>query len=456
MKRLMSLMMLAAAAAVAGAQTLNVNVGQVTYAFPASRTGNVGVTTSEISIGQNVFPLSSVTSIKVDASAVADNSVKVIYDGSTARVVIAGNVAPLVKATVSGAHVTLLQDQTVAEEITYTLSGTSDNGSLYMDGSYKATFVMDNLNLHNPDSAAINIQDGKRIAVILNDGTANSLSDGIRVADDGSDAHNACMYVDGHTEFGGAGTLTITGNVKHAFTSDEYCEVKATAGTLTVASALGDGFHIGQYYHQKGGTVVINASGDGIDVGAKKDTTKEFNGQMMLDGGVTTVSVTGATSDAMKCDAAFTMTGGTFRLLSKGAGGRALNTNGSITISGGYLQGVTCGAVFDPNLATERKPHAMKSDGDITINGGEVYMAASLSSGTSYKTDNFFLTNGGTIMGIGAKTPTPAAASLQKYRVSTPMVVAGGSSVSFSGLSFTLPKEYTSGSAYVIVSKPGL
>ena len=91
-----------------------------------------------------------------------------------------------------------MQDANLAEEITYSLSGSSSNGSFYMDGDYKATLALNNLTLTNTNGAAIDIENGKRIAVVLT-GT-NTLTD----SSNGN--QNACFYIDGHPEFTGTGS----------------------------------------------------------------------------------------------------------------------------------------------------------------------------------------------------------------------------------------------------------
>lgn len=436
------------------AQTLNVNLGQVTYAYPASDVGNAAVSSSAVTIESKAYSISNISSITVDDSSVEDNTVSVSYSGSSATVVIAGNLADIVSATVNGAHVTLLQAASATEEITYTLSGSSTDGSLYMDGSLKATFVLDGLTLHNPDSAAINIQDGKRIEFVMNEGTTNTLTDGLSGTDDGTDAHKACLYVQGHTEFSGAGSLSVTGNVKHAITSHEYCIVKKSAGAITIKSAVSDGFHVNQYYEQRGGTVTIYALGDGIDVALDDDTTTENNGQIIISGGTLSVTAPSDDSDAMKCEDDFTMTGGTVTLLATGAGGRALNVDGSVAISGGYIEGVATGDVYDSGGTDERKPHALSADESITVSGGEVYFASAKNK--SLKTDSMLLLYGGTVMGIGGKSVTPAASSTQGYKTYTGVKVTGGSTVTYNGVSFTVPSSFSQSSAYILVSTSGL
>lgn len=450
MKRIVSLLCAVGFVAVSFAQTLNVNQGAVSYAYPAAQMSEAVASSSAITIGKMTYNVGDITNITVDNSEVADNSVSVVYSGSSAKVVIAGNVAHLVSASVRGAHVTLLQSADAKDEITYTLSGSSNDGSLYMNGKLKATFVFDGLSLTNPDSCAVNIQDGKRIAIVLAAGKTNTLTDGIKVADDGSDAHKACFYVDGHPEFEGTGSLTVNGNVKHGFCSDEYTKFKASmTGTVNVVTTNGDALHIGQYFMLNGGNLNVVASGDGIDVGMKKDTTVENNGQLIIAGGKADIRVSGPSSDAMKCEGEFTMTGGNLSILATGDGGRVLSSDGKVSISGGTLSGAACGKI---NAADEdRKAHGIKTDFAIEITGGEVYVAASSEKGVALKTDDAVYLNGGTLMGIGGKDFIPYQASLKTSTLYSNVNVTSGATVSYNGVSFTVPAEYSNSKAYVRV-----
>ena len=125
---------------VAGAQTLNVQVGDVTYQFPASQTGDMTYSNgTTLTIMGKEFAISDITGMVVDKSEVTDNQVTVSYNGTTAKVTVAGNVAQYLTPVVSGAHVSIAQSDDLAEEVTYTLSGESTDGEFYMSGSYKAT-----------------------------------------------------------------------------------------------------------------------------------------------------------------------------------------------------------------------------------------------------------------------------------------------------------------------------
>ena len=147
-------------------------------------------------------------------SVLADNSVTVTYNGSSATVAVDDNIAPYVTVTQSGAHVKIEQGA-VTEEVTYTLSGTSTDGEFYMSGSYKATIALNGLTLTNAtpvySGAAVHIQNGKRINVKVVTGTTNTLTDAA------SGSQKGCLYVKGHAEFKQQGTLNIVGNKSEGF-----------------------------------------------------------------------------------------------------------------------------------------------------------------------------------------------------------------------------------------------
>lgn len=468
------------------AQTLNVKMGEVTYAHSSSNTGEMTFANgSTVTIEGKTYTISEIDNIVINNNSVADNTVSVTYNGSSADVVVAGNVAKYLTVTASGATVSIIQDTSLADEITYTLTGTSTNGSFYMDGEYKASLVLNNLTLTNTSGAPIDIQNGKRINVTLT-GT-NTLTD----CSNGS--HNACLYIDGHPEVNGTGTLNITGNTKHGITAGDYMLV--SSGTINVNSAVSDGIHVDQYFKLDGGNITVNSTGDGIDCGFKgvnkgtKDTY-ENNGFIFINGGTLNVTTTGdaskgikcdstivitagtitstttgaayydttesdiSSSSAMKCGGAFNMSGGTVSLASTGIGGKGLNATGNINVTGGTMDVVTTGRVYKYDSNNDTKPQGIKSDGNIVLSGGNIYCAVSVNKATTFKTDYTFNVTGATIMGIGGKEVTPTTGS-QAYKTYTSNVT-GGQNVSYDGVSFTVPSSYSYTSAFILVSSPSM
>ena len=77
------------------AQTLNVQVGQVKYQFPADQAGVMTYAEgTTLTIMNKVFTLADVATMYVDESAVKDNTVAVAYNGQAVAITVAGNVAP--------------------------------------------------------------------------------------------------------------------------------------------------------------------------------------------------------------------------------------------------------------------------------------------------------------------------------------------------------------------------
>ena len=254
--------------------------------------------------------------------AVADNTVEVVFSGTTATVTIADNISSYVTCSSgTSSHVVLVQSSTFAGvdattdnedgEIIYSLSGSSTDGQFYMEGSYKCTVELNGLTLTNTSGPAICIMNGKRIAVSAKKGTTNTLADGA------NDTYKGCYHCKGHTKFKGKGTLTVTGNSAHAIYSKEYVEVKNL--TLNITSAVKDGIHCQEYFLMESGSLTINsATDDGIQVeldgttstGTTTDHEDEDSGNFYQDGGTLTISSWGG--KAIKADGTITNDGGTW------------------------------------------------------------------------------------------------------------------------------------------------
>lgn len=346
-----------------GDQTMWVVTGDVSWAFTTSQLEAMPYNNGTSFTAQGkTFNVADVDQIYVDNTPVPDNTVKVTYNDNTAKVIVAGNIAKNMTASVNGAHVVALQDANVAEEITYTLTGSSTNGSFYQDGEFKATVQLNGLTLNNPDSAAINIRDGKRIAVELVEGTTNNLTDGT------GGSQKGCFAVKGHTEFKGAGILNITGNSSHAFWGKEYVEVKKTVGEINILGSKGDGFNINQYYLQNGGKVTIkNVADDGIQVSYETDDNdqivedEENTGEVTLKDGTLDMTITSAGGKGIKAASNFIMLKGTLKMVQ----------SGNLVAGDGDIDYGTC----------------VKAGGDILIHGGNVDLTNTAQGGKGLNAD---------------------------------------------------------------------
>ena len=257
----------------------------------------------------------------ISAFAIDKNTVEIIYNGTTATVNIASNISSYVSVTSgNSSHVIIKQSETFEGidatldnedgEIIYSLSGSSSDGEFYMEGAFKCTVELNNVTLTNPTGPAINIQNGKRIAVSAQKGTVNTLTDGE------NDTYNGCLHIKGHTKLKGKGTLNIIGNSKHALYSKEYLEIKNI--TLNVTSAPKDAIHCKEYFWMESGVVSLSGAGDdGIQVELSSapatsvltDHEDENTGNFYMTAGTLTIS--NYQDKAIKTDGTITYSGGT-------------------------------------------------------------------------------------------------------------------------------------------------
>lgn len=340
-------------------------------------------------------------------------SVLVTFNNSSVTVNASSDVANYITVTKSGAHVSITQSDNLATEITYTLSGSSSDGEFYMAGSYKATVEFNGLTLTNASpvysGAAVHIQNSKRINVKVMDGTTNTLTDSSNGDQKGA------LYIKGHAEFKQKGTLNVYGKLKHGIKTGEYMTLKNA--TINIKSAVGDGINVSEYFLMESGTISISGVGDdGIQsdvdgttsTGETTDHEDEDSGNIYLQGGTITATITNAASkgikaegdmiitdgsytvkttgngaydsddnDAkgcagLKADGNMNISGGSLNLSSSGSGGKCIKADGKLNITGGSIDAQSTGSKYTYSNKITASPKCIKSDGAMTISGGTV------------------------------------------------------------------------------------
>ena len=381
-------------------QTLNVRVGNVTYLFPAAQAGEMTYTDgTTVTIMGKTFTLADIDEMGVDETSVNDNEVAVSYSGTTASVAIAGNVAQYVDATISGAHVTISQSNTAAvddDEITYSMSGASSDGSLTLAGAYKCTVSLAGVTLTNPNGAAILISNKKRIQLSAKKGTENTLTDGA------NGSQKACIYSSGQLQIQGNGTLNVVGNTKHGIKSASYISIKNL--TLNITSTVSDGINCEEYLQMKSGTVTISGAGDdGIQCDIDDEQTGEIvktdevdahededGGNVYLEGGTLNITVTADAAKCIKADGTVKVSGGTF----------TLNANGDVDLSGTDSDGY-----IDPSYTA-----GIKAD-DFVQNGGDITANVKGAAGRGIAAENTLTINDGSTVKVTSTAATKASAT---------------------------------------------
>ncbi len=311
---------------------------------------------------------------------VNDSLVVITYSGSTATVNIPEEMEGVTCESGTSAHVVLTSTNT-AKELYYAIEGSSTNGSLTINGTYKLSVMLNGVNLTSNQGAAINIQCGKRINLIMKDGSTNTL------ADYAAGEQKACLYTKGHFEIEGNGTLNVTGNANHAIASKEYLQIKKSVKAINIKKAANDAIHVGQFFQMNGGEVTIdeNTMNDGIQVEYETDDNdqivadEENTGSVIIKAGSINITLNSAEdAKGVKAEGDVTITGGTINIEAKSNGSRGIQADGNMTI--GEESGTTTVTI----AATGKKctvpedsedPHkcwGIKVDGELTINAGNV------------------------------------------------------------------------------------
>lgn len=306
--------------------------------------------------------------------------VDIRFDGASATVNVGAGVKG-VTYKVQGANVTLTST-TTSEEYLYSVSGTSTNGSLVINGEYKLSVELAGLTLTNPNGPAIDVECGKRIGVILKEGTVNTLADGK------GGTHKGAFYTEGHPEFEGGGTLNVTGNTKHAICAEEYLQFKKSTGTINILGAISDGIHCGEgkknddnsRFLINGGVINVNNVGsDCIDA--------DDYGCMIIKGGVLNLNVSASDGTGMKCDSIIYMTGGEVNINVTGNLSEGIRTNHTAYFDGGNIK-IDVSSNGSKGIRAKR---CSKST-DTVLNGGFLHFRGTnldmIVSGKTYTADD--------------------------------------------------------------------
>ncbi len=364
--------------------------------------------------------------------------ITITYNGTTATV--DGSVDGLTVST-SGAYVTATSETAGIE---YILKGTTTSGNFKLYSSKKSKLTLSDVDITSTTGAAINIQSSKTTYVVVEDGTSNTLTDASSyTATPDDEDEKACLFSEGQLVFSGSGTLTVTGNYKHAICSDDYVRVRSGVNII-VDSAVKDGLHTNDAVYVDGGLLDITSSSDGIDTDGTIDITGgvvlvstsgsgskgiKAEGNITISGGQQIVLTSGAayydssesdeaSASALKGGGNIVISGGEFKCQSTGSGGKGIRAGGTLNISGGDVRVITTGKYYKYSSSMTASPKGIKSTGVLTISGGDVRVRA---------------TGGENSEGIESKsTITITGGNVASYayddaiNASTSIIIAGG------------------------------
>lgn len=311
-------------------------------------------------------------------------AITITYGGSAATV---DGTVDGVTVTVNGNHVTV---NSQIKELQITLKGTSTDGSFKLYATNKTKVTLDGVTLHNPTGPALNSQSKKRIFIVLNDGTVNTLTDGTTYTKVTGEDQRGCVFSEGKMCISGGGQLTVTGSKKNGIASDDYVHILSGFVKVTTTAEKGTGMKVKDDFIMGGGALQVLTQGEAAKAIASDSLVN-------ISGGKITAIVTGdglwdateqdySTACCLKSDYAMNLTGGDINLLATGLGGKGIRAGSNkqkgglhdLVVDGSIIHVRTAGDLM-PAGATEStkvksSPKGIKGSCDVNIKSGEVYV----------------------------------------------------------------------------------
>ncbi len=257
---------------------------------------------------------------------------------------------------------------TISAAGTYQISGNLSDGQIIVDTADKdlVRLILNGVTIHSSSSAPIAIMQAEQVAVILADGSQNTLSDTVDASANATtteDLPNATLYSKADLSIDGTGSLTIQANGNDGITGKDGLVINS--GTIEI-TAVDDGLRGKDYLVVSGGTITINAQGDGLTADNEEDPTK---GYISLTGGTLNVTAGG---DGLSAITDILIDAGDLTIAAGGGSSASVSADAS-------AKGLKAGqnlVIADATITIDAAEDAIHSDTNLTINGGTLTLAA--------------------------------------------------------------------------------
>ena len=315
-----------------------------------------------------------------------------------------------VEITVTNGHVTANHGSTTG--VCYVVSGKTSNGSLTIDGKTDFMVNLNDADINNPTSTALDLE-SKGAAYLVLTGT-NKLMDG------STEDHKSTLYSKGKLLVSGTGALEVYGVYNNGIHSKSY--VLFEKGINLYVNAANHGIK-GSDAIINGGIINVETDGDGA-----KGINCDYN--ITINGGRTNVICTGdgewdteeletKASICIKCDSVLTIKGGEVNVKATGSGGKGLKADWEAYISGGKIRVITTGGLYYSNGTTESHDYKGNTDnlddaytsspkgikigtknvhGVLTISGGDLMVRTTGTNGEGIESKGTLDISEGTVM----------------------------------------------------------
>jgi hypothetical protein len=305
-----------------------------------------------------IWDESAVISIALSDSSITSDGAGVTVNGSVATITSAG---------------------------TYRISGTLSEGQIIINTTDEETvrLIFNGITINNSSSSPVEIEDAKKVIIVLADNTTNTLTDGssYTFASADIDEPNATLFSKADMTIFGNGSLVINANYDDGISSKDGLII--VGGTISVTS-IDDGIRGKDYIVVKSGNITINAQGDGMKSDNEEDATK---GYISIQTGKFNITSGG---DAISAQTDVLISAGEFTLIT----GESIISQADATTSLKGIKGIVNVNIDGGTFHITSADDCVHSNGNIVINNGTF----TISSGDDgMHADSTLTINGGTI-----------------------------------------------------------
>lgn len=262
-----------------------------------------------------------------------------------------------VTITVDGNDV--VADHGSQEGICYMVTGTTNDGSLTINGKADFEIELNNADITNTRSTALDIESKYKAFLVL--AGSNRLTDGTSA----DDSHKGALFAKGKLLISGDGSLDVYGTYNNGIHGKSNIVIDKGVN-LYVKSTANHGIKAGDDMYINGGIINVEVSAPGA---------KGINGDIdiNINGGRTTVVSTAngqwddedletKASAGIACDSVFTMNDGEIYMKSTGSGGKGLKADWEAYINGGKVRIITTGGLYFSDGTTESHNYTGNTD----------------------------------------------------------------------------------------------
>ena len=253
----------------------------------------------------------------------------------------------------------VVADHGSQEGICYVVTGTTNDGSLTINGKADFEIELNNADITNTRSTALDIESKYKAFLVLTG--SNRLTDGTSA----DDSHKGALFAKGKLLISGDGSLDVYGTYNNGIHGKSNIVIDKGVN-LYVKSTANHGIKAGDDLYINGGIINVEVSAPGA---------KGINGDIdiNINGGRTTVVSTAngqwddedletKASAGIACDSVFTMNDGEIYMKSTGSGGKGLKADWEAYINGGKVRIITTGGLYFSDGTTESHNYTGNTD----------------------------------------------------------------------------------------------